>query len=213
MAKLPKLTIVGAGGFGREMLAWARQAVQCGVEWEVGDFIDDNLTALEGKNTPARIAGRIADHQPKSDEVFICALGVPALKRKVMELLLGRGAAFTRLIHRTAVIGDNVDLAAGVIMCPYSIASANNRLGLGVALNLHATVDHDATVDDWSQNNCHSDLTAAYRVGKEVFFGSRVSVIPNVQVGDGAYVGAGSVVLRDVPAGAKVVGSPARRIG
>lgn len=213
MAALPKLVIVGAGGFGREMLAWARQSVECGVKWEIGSFIDDNLSALDGKNTPARIAGRIADHQPKSDEVFICALGVPALKRKVMELLLSRGAVFTHLIHRTAVMGDNVDMAAGVVMCPYSIASANNRLGVGVALNLHATVDHDATVDDWSQINCHCDLTASVRVGKEVFLGSRVSVIPNVQVGDGAYVGAGSVVLRDVPAGAKVVGSPARRIG
>ena len=213
MPALPKLIIVGAGGFGRETLAWARQAVQCGVEWEVGDFIDDNLAALDGKNTPARVVGRISDYQPKLDEVFICALGVPAVKRKVMELLLGKGAVFTRLIHRTAVIGDNVDMAPGVIMCPYSIASANNRLGLGVALNLHATVDHDATVDDWSQINCHCDLTAAVRVGKEVFLGSRVSIIPNVQVGDGAYIGAGSVVLRDVPAGAKVVGSPARRIG
>ena len=213
MGALPKLMIVGAGGFGREMLAWARQSNQCGVEWEVGDFIDDNLAALEGKNTPARIAGRIADHQPKSDEVFICALGVPVFKRKVMELLLGRGAVFTRLVHRTAVVGDNVTMADGVVMCPYSIASANNRLGTGVALNLHATVDHDATVDDWSQINCHCDLTASVCVGKEVFFGSRVSVIPNVKIGDGAYVGAGSVVLRDVPPGAKVVGSPARRIG
>lgn len=213
MAALPKLLIVGAGGFGREMLAWARQAVQCGVEWEVGDFIDDNLAALDGKNTPARIAGRIADHQPKSDEVFICALGVPAVKRTVMELLLGRGAVFTRLIHRTAVIGDNVDMAPGVIMCPYSIASANNRLGLGVALNLHATVDHDATVDDWSQINCHCDLTASVRVGKEVFLGSRVSIIPNVQIGDQAYIGAGSVVLRNVAPGSKIVCPPARRIG
>lgn len=213
MATLPRLMIVGAGGFGREMLAWARQAVQCGVEWEVGDFIDDNLRALDGKNTPAQVVGRISDYQPKMDEVFICALGVPAVKRKMMEMLLVRGAVFTRLIHRTAVIGDNVDMAAGVIMCPYSIASANNRLGTGVALNLHATVDHDATVDDWSQINCHCDLTASVRVGKEVFLGSRVSLIPNVQVGDCAYIGAGSVVLRDVAPGAKVVGSPARRIG
>jgi sugar O-acyltransferase (sialic acid O-acetyltransferase NeuD family) len=213
MSVLPQLVIVGAGGFGREMLAWARQSVQFGVEWEIGGFLDDNLAALDGKKTPARVVGRIADYEPKSGEVFICALGVPAVKRKVTELLLGRGAVFTRLIHRTALIGDNVDMAPGVIMCPYSIASANNRLGLGVALNLHATVDHDATVDDWSQVNCHCDLTAAVRVGKEVFLGSRVSVIPNVKIGDGAYVGAGSVVLRDVPPGAKVVGSPARRIG
>jgi acetyltransferase-like isoleucine patch superfamily enzyme len=47
-------------------------------------------------------------------------------------------------------------------------------------------------------------------VGREVFFGSSVSIIPGVRVGDGAYLGAGSVVLRDVPPGAKVFGVPAR---
>jgi sugar O-acyltransferase (sialic acid O-acetyltransferase NeuD family) len=212
MAALPKLIIVGAGGFGREMVAWARQSLQIGAEWEMKGLLDDNLDALKGKNTPAPLLGRIADHQPKSDEVFICAMGVPAVKRKVMEMLMGRGAIFGRLIHRTAVIGDNVEMAAGVVMCPYSVASANNRLGLGVALNLHASADHDATVDDWSQISCHCDLTASVQIGKEVFLGSSVSVIPGITIGDRAYVGAGSVVLRNVAADSKMVGCPARRI-
>lgn len=213
MATLPKLVIIGAGGFGREMLAWAEQSVEVGRDWEIRGFIDDNLDALSGKGTRAPVLGRIADYQPASDEVFVCAIGVPAIKRRVSETIASRGGRFARLTHRTAVIGHNVEVGEGVIFCPYSIASANNRLGRGVALNLHATVDHDATVGDWSQVNCHCDLTAAVEVGIEVFLGSRVSVIPNVRIGDRAYVGAGSVVLRDVPAGAKVVGSPARRIG
>jgi len=213
MAALPKLVVVGAGGFGREMVAWARQSIQVGVEWEFKGLIDDDLDALTGKNTPAPLLGRISDYQPRSDEVFICAMGIPAVKRKIMEALMARGAVFSQLIHRTAIIGDNVEMAAGVVMCPFSVASANNRLGVGVALNLHTTVDHDATVDDWSQINCHCDLTAAVRIGKEVFLGSSVSVIPGITIGDRAYVGAGSVVHRNVAADTKVVGCPARRIG
>lgn len=211
MHALPRLIIVGAGGFGREVLAWAKQSLQYGREWNIKGFIDDNGEALHGKNSPLPWLGPIQSHRPASDEVFICAVGIPSVKRRCSELLMARGASFTRLVHRTAVIGDNVEMADGVILCPFSVISANIRLGRGVAINLHSSVDHDASVDDWSQVNCHCDLTAAVEVGKEVFIGSSVAIIPGVRIGDGAYLGAGSVVLRDVPAGAKVYGVPARR--
>ena len=213
MAALPKLIIIGAGGFGREMWAWAEQSVQFGREWTLKGFIDDNVDALRGKPSPGKVLGAIKDYQPASEDVFVCAIGVPAIKRKCSELMEARGARFTKLYHRTAVLGHEVECAEGVILCPFAVASANNRLGRGVALNLHATVDHDAEVGDWSQVNCHCDLTASVVVGREVFFGSRCSVIPHVRIGDRAYIGAGSVVLRDVAADTKVVGVPARRIG
>lgn len=212
MNPLPKLVIVGAGGFGREMIAWARQSVQFEREWTLKGLVDDNLDALQGKGAKAPLLGTIRDHQPAADEVFICAIGVPAIKKRCSELLLGRQARFTTLIHRSAVVGDNVEMADGVILCPYAVVSANNRLGRGVAINLHSSVDHDACVDDWSQVNCHCDLTGAVQIGREVFIGSSVSIIPGVKVGDGAYIGAGSVVLRDVPPGAKVFGVPGRQI-
>ena len=40
---MKNLVIVGAGGFGREVLAWARQAVE---PWTVRGFLDDNPGAL-----------------------------------------------------------------------------------------------------------------------------------------------------------------------
>jgi len=40
--------------------------------------------------------------------------------------------------------------------------------------------------------------------------GSRISIIPGLSVGSGATLGAGAVVIRDVPAGVTVVGNPAR---
>ena len=209
MSALPKLVIIGAGGFGREMVAWAEQSFQIGRDWELKGLIDDDLEAFEDKPSPGKLLGRIEDYQPSSDEVFICAIGV----RKCSEMIAARGGRFTQLIHRTAVLGHEVELGDGVVLCPYVVVSANNRLGKGVGVNIHASIDHDANVGDWSQINCHADLTASVEVGREVFMGSRVSVIPHVRIGDEAYIGAGSVVLRDVAAGWKVVGSPARRIG
>jgi len=50
-------------------------------------------------------------------------------------------------------------------------------------------------------------------IGNEVWIGRGVTVLGGVNIGDGATVGANAVVTRDVPAGATVVGVPARAVG
>ncbi|MNN96997.1 Maltose O-acetyltransferase [compost metagenome] len=50
------------------------------------------------------------------------------------------------------------------------------------------------------------------RIGRNVWIGGGAIVLPGVTIGDDAVVGAGSVVTRDVPAGATVVGNPARAV-
>ncbi|GAA1863370.1 sugar O-acetyltransferase [Paeniglutamicibacter psychrophenolicus] len=47
-------------------------------------------------------------------------------------------------------------------------------------------------------------------IGRNVWIGSNATILPGVSIGDDAVVAAASVVTRDVPAGAVVVGSPAR---
>ena len=49
-------------------------------------------------------------------------------------------------------------------------------------------------------------------VGSDVWFGGNVVVLPGVTIGDGAVIGAGSVVTRDVPAGMFAAGNPCRPI-
>lgn len=49
-------------------------------------------------------------------------------------------------------------------------------------------------------------------IGKRVFFGVNVTVLPNVRIGDNSFIGANSVVTRDIPPNSVAVGSPARVI-
>ncbi len=64
---------------------------------------------------------------------------------------------------------------------------------------------------------CHEFLIREYRtgmveIGREVMLGANSTVLPGIIIGDGAVVGAGSLVNRDIPPGALVAGVPARVI-
>jgi bifunctional UDP-N-acetylglucosamine pyrophosphorylase/glucosamine-1-phosphate N-acetyltransferase len=59
---------------------------------------------------------------------------------------------------------------------------------------------------------CNYDGERKHRtlIGRDVFLGSGTKLVAPITIGDGARTGAGSVVTKDVPAGALAVGAPAR---
>ena len=70
-----------------------------------------------------------------------------------------------------------------------------------------ATLNHDFNPD--KRANLHP---SPVKIGKNVWIGSDCTILPGIEIGDGAVIGAGSVVTKSVPANSIAVGSPARVI-
>ena len=209
---MKKIIIVGAGGLGREVLAWLLDILKSDSIYTFTGFLDANINALEPFNCSYSILGDPGDYIPRQDELFICALGSPKAKKKVCSLLRERGAQFFSLIHPSAVVGPRCSLGEGVVICPGAVLTTDITLGEFTLVNAQATIGHDAHIGPWSTISGHADVTGFAKLGEGVFLGSHASVLPRVQVGDYAIVGAGSVAVRRVKPNSTVFGVPAKQL-
>jgi len=208
---MKKIYILGAGGFGRELLQWIKDINEKTPTWEIAGFLDDNTNALDGVECDYKVVGTIKDYQPKEDEEVALAIASPAIKRKLVADLKARGAHFAVVIHPTAIITKFSKYGEGFIMFPNSKLSVNSEVGDFVTL-LSTQIGHDTYVGDYSVISGNCNIVRNVHIGKDVFLAAGVSIAQDVKVGDGAYLGLASVILKDVAPGAKMFGNPARVI-
>lgn len=211
-----KLIFVGGGELAREML-WAASVIDpATVGWKPAGFIDDDVDRsrrhMSAKHVPLPVLGSIQDHDPKRDEVFICAIGKTKGKLQCAQLIAQRGGEFVNLVHPTAHIAPDAKMGRGMFLFINTLISTGAQVGDHVSLNVSASVGHDAAVDAGCTISSYCDITGNVCMGKGVFMGSHASVLQGITVGDFATIGAGSVVIRKVPPGTSVMGVPARAI-
>ncbi len=71
-----------------------------------------------------------------------------------------------------------------------------------------ATLNHCFAPEDRG-----SLIPAPIRIGKCVWIGANVTIVPGITIGDNAIIGAGAVVTKDVPENTIYAGVPAKQIG
>jgi len=138
------------------------------------------------------------------------------LRRKLCERIFLR-------CGKKIVVRKNVFFGSG---CAIEIGD-HSELGLNAYLNRDVKIGDDVlmgqnvtiltTNHEFEDPNVpiHSQGTRErrpVRVGNDVWIGANSVILPGVNIGDGAVIGVGSVVTRDIPSLAVVVGNPARVI-
>lgn len=203
-----RLILVGAGGFGREVTCWAEDCHAAGTLPALAGFIDDQVEALPRYGLDR--LGTIRDYAPRPGDLFVVALGKPASKRRVVEMLHDRGGRFATLRHPTCTVTRTASVGEGVIMCPFTMAMPDSRIDRFVTLINYSGIGHDGVCGEFTTLSSLVDVTGAATIGRDVMIGSGARILPRVKVGDGATVGAGAVVMRSVKPGTTVYAEPAK---
>jgi len=206
------IIIVGASGFGREVLFLIESINTIKPSWNVLGFIDDNPHALDGFDLGYKILGRISDWTPSDDEKYVLAIAAPKVKEKVVALLRDKGASFSTIIAPSAVIGKRTKIGEGVVLFDSVGISVDVQIGDFVFFNALDGIGHDAIVGDYCTFGPKVCISGRTRIGRCVNVGAMASTFPGIEVGDYATIGMNSAVIKRVKPHTTVIGVPAKTI-
>ncbi|MGD8776713.1 MAG: acetyltransferase [Syntrophobacterales bacterium] len=210
MSQKPKKWIFGAGAQGRVTLEVWRSAVPDGDF----SFIDDD-PSLHGKvvNGAPIVGGLefILDHFGPRDEVIV-AMGNNKERLLLGDKLEADGLKFGNAIHNSTVIMESGEIGGGCMLLAHTVVNTGAKLGKHVIVNTGAIVEHDSIIKDGVQLGPGVSMGGRVVVEKSAFIGTGAVLAPRIRVGEGTVVGAGSVVVKDLPPSVLAYGVPARLI-
>ncbi|WP_322920494.1 NeuD/PglB/VioB family sugar acetyltransferase [Nocardioides renjunii] len=213
------LVVVGAGGFGREVLDVV-DAVNAAAEesvWTISGVVDDrptdaNLAHLRtrGIDYLGTTEQLLTDRAALGATHYVVGIGNPGVRRRVAETFDAAGLVAATLEHPSVTRGYDVEVGAGSVLCAGVRITTHIRIGRHVHLNLNATVGHDTTVGDHVSVNPLASISGDCVIEDEVLIGVSGVVLNGLRVGRGSVVGGSACVVKDVPADVVVKGIPAR---
>ncbi len=208
------LIIFGAGGFGREV-AWAVERInKVKPTWNLLGFMDDNDdiqgTAINGYD----VLGKSSDVGKYPDSFFVCAVGAAKTKEKIVNSMkaLNPDIKFGTVIDPTAEISDYVTVGEGSIICAHALITVNIEIGSHVIVDVDSTVGHDAVLNDYVMLYPSVNVSGNTNIRKAVQIGTGAQIIQGLNIGEYSIIGAGAVVVRDIPSNCTAVGCPAKPI-
>jgi sugar O-acyltransferase (sialic acid O-acetyltransferase NeuD family) len=208
------LVIIGAGSHGREVAEIARQECKQDPSLELLGFIDEDPASWGESRDGLTVLGGWSwfDDLDRSTVRVVCAVGAPAVSRRLAGKASSLGLRFARVISPFAIVSPLAQIGEGVTIFPQVVVNTGTRLGDHAILNVAATLGHDCDIGAYSFIAPGAHLAGSVHVGEACWIGIGASIIQGRSIGDGTVVGAGAAVVQDIPPNMTVVGVPARAI-
>lgn len=186
----------------------------------IGDGVEIFHHAVIGK--PPKGAGVLANTPEFEPFVRIgdnCSIGVGAVLYYDLSIgdntLIGDGVGIREqvrigkscIIGRYVTIANKVKIGSHTRLMDFTSIVGNSEIGDHVFISLHVTTTNDRY---FGQHGYHEEIVQGPKIGNRVKIGAGANLLPGVRILDDSLVAAGSIVTKDVPSGAMVLGQPAR---
>ena len=203
------LVIIGAGGFGREV-SWLVERINAvSQQWNLLGFVDDN-DAIQSKIIDNyKVIGKIDDLTNYPDAYVICCIANTKVRKKIVNKVENN---FATLIDPSAINSSKVQIGEGSVICANAVITIDIKIGKHNIIDVSSTIGHDAVLEDFVTLYPGVNVSGNTLICNGTELGTGTQVIQGLTVGKNSIVGAGAVVVKDLPGDCTAVGVPAKVI-
>jgi sugar O-acyltransferase (sialic acid O-acetyltransferase NeuD family) len=207
-----KIVIIGAGGSAREVLDIFDACNDAGQHYDVVGFLVESGYGTPGTNINDKPILGDLDWLIKNaaDVQVICGVGDPLLRKRLVEKAQSYGSNFDNAIHPSAILTKRITLGHGIVIGAGCILTNQISIGNHVHINVGCTISHDAAIGAFTTLSPGIHVAGYVSLGVGCFVGTAATIIDRKNIGAWSVVGAGSVIISDVPELTTVAGVPAK---
>lgn len=207
--------IVGAGGFGREVMPVAYDMLATNnsdADWDLVFVVDEpSVNEVNGRRV-------ISTHdylKLTRQRYFNIAIADSASRERIAKHFEAEGAMPFTVSARNGVELWGNQIGDGAILCPFTTITSNARIGRFFHANIYSYVAHDCVIGDFVTFAPNVHCNGRVKIEDHAYIGTGAIIKQGsdekpIIIGRGAVVGMGAVVTRSVQAGETVIGNPAR---
>ena len=200
------VTILGAGGHAKVVISTLMSA-----GFQIKRILDDNPDKWGSRIFDIDVTGPFSRIDPGSTEHAVIAIGDNKTRKRIAEKLQ-HVRWVTAVIHPDAYVHPSVRLGRGTVVFAKAAVQPDTVIGDHCVVNTGGTIDHDCRIGNYVHIAPGVNLAGEVCLGEGVFCGIGGKAITGITVGRWSTVGAGGVVINDLPEYSLAVGIPARVI-
>ena len=197
-----KKGIIGYGGFGREVYNSLDLMERVGLKF----FIDDEWYDERNSNCLP-----ISKFNSNEYEVIV-AIGNPKDRENVISRLPKSTKFFTHIHPSVQILGGDIEIGEGSVICAGTILTTNIKLGKHSHLNLTTTIGHDTTIGDFFTTAPGAKISGNCVIGDRVYVGTNASIKEKINICDDVTIGLNAGVVKHIIEPGTYVGTPSKRI-